>query len=320
MTGLEKLHTGSDESSQSPTPNSVKAKVEKLRGAEVLAELGRVLKDRRDQKEKLYPAARRERRIWTGILGYVNADLSADAQAYATLLGVLRELTLESAEFGGSQEFKGISFYLSDLANTAARNNFLSLTLHYQRPLRNLLLWLCEPKSHAELRHDALRLLEFGARGESWKIDLNENPITQPGWGDFDETKDRPILYFVKEVKYASIVSPVCKFILDYVDDPREKGLPIRICKRPGCEKLILPERVGRKEFCSSLCGSRVAQQKKSPVLKADYAWLHRLEKEPKATLQLKLKKDQVKTRLREIEARWPVLREKARAVRARLS
>jgi hypothetical protein len=108
----------------------------------------------------------------------------------------------------------------------------------------------------------ALRLLEFGARGESWNIDLSENPLDKPGRGDFDEEKERPVLYFVKEVKHASIAGPICKFIFDYVDDQRKKDLPIRICKRPGCGKFILPERVGRKEFCSSLCGSRLAQEK----------------------------------------------------------
>jgi hypothetical protein len=267
----------------------------------------------------LHPAAGREKRIWRGIIGYVNGDLSVDAQPYINLVEVLRELTPELTQLGGSHELRGISFYLSDLTSSTIRKDFLALAVQYHQALRNLLLWLCRPKSHTELRDDALRFLEFGARSESWHIDLKENPLTQRGWGDFDEKKERPILYFIKDVKYSSLMGPICKFILEYVDDPREKDLPIQICKRPGCGKFILPERVGRKEFCSSLCGSRLAQEKKPQELKADYAWVHRLEKEPKATLQLKLKKTKVKTRLAEIETHWPVLREKVQGIRSRL-
>lgn len=319
MRQLEKLHTGPDPSDQPDAPESSTAKVKKLGGAEVLAELDRVLRDVKQQKEKLHPAAARETRIWNRIIDYVNADLSADTEVYVNLLKVIRELTPGSTEFGGSQEFSGIKFYISDLANSSLKKDFRSLAVHYQQPLRNLLLWLCRPKSHVELREDALRLLEFGAHGESWSIDLSENPLDKPGWGDFDEEKERPVLYFVKEVKYASIAGPICKFIFDYVDDQRKKDLPVRICKRSGCGKFILPERIGRKEFCSSLCGSKVAQANKPQQLKAAYAWVHRLGKEPKAPLKLKLQKIRVKIRLREIETRWPVLREKVQGIRARL-
>ena len=88
-------------------------------------------------------------------------------------------------------------------------------------------------------------------------------------------------------------MGPICKFILEYVDDPREKDLPIQICKRPGCGKFILPDRVGRKEFCSSLCGSRLAQEKKPQELKADYASVASFGKRTKSNASAQVKEDQ---------------------------
>ena len=278
-----------------------------------------LVEEMRQREEILRPSRGRERRVWVGIVRYANADLSTDAEAYASLLRALYELTPEPGltefkltEFGRDGDF----FDLSELAR-ARKNDLIRLALHYQKPLKNLLVWLCQPKSHPELRLEALRFLEINARGEDWYIDHSEDPIA-----DFCDLHagEAPFLYFVKQVKFASIISPVCKFLFEFADDP-PKVLPIRICKRPGCNKLIVPERMGRKEYCSPKCCS-LAHRPAAEENK-DYMWLYRLSKiKSRGTLRRRLREDSnTMKRLRQLETRWknePKFAEKIEGVRGR--
>lgn len=286
----------------------------------VLRQVDSLIQTIRQREEAMRPSgASHERRIWMGIIRYVNADLSTDAKAYASLLRVLYELTptpelteFKLAEFGKDDDF----LYLSELSG-ARKRDLISLAVHYQKMLKYLLLWLCRPKSHPELRVGALRFLELNAHGENWRIDYNEDPVT--GLGDFDQDKG-PFLYFVKEVKFASIMSPVCKFIFGFVDDP-PKPLPVRICRRLGCDKLILPERMGRKEYCSPKCCA--LDHRPTPKENRDYMWLYRLDRiRSDGTLRKRLSKDSdAMKRLREIDSHWrdkPKFTEKIQEIRER--
>ena len=283
-------------------PQSDKAKRDETEAT--LRQVDSLIQRIRQQEEVLRPSGGgHEPRVWMGIIRYVNADLSTDAKAYTSLLRVLYELTpapelteFKLTEFGEDDDF----FYLSELSG-ARKGDLISLAVHYQKIVKDLLLWVCRPKSHPELRIGALRFLEFNTHGEDWHIDYNEDPVAS--FGDFDIEKG-PFLYFVKEVKYASIMTPVCKFIFDFVDDP-PKPLPIRICKRSGCNKLILPERKGRKEYCSPTCCA--LDHKPTPRENKDYMWLYRLNKtKSDGALRKRLKGDsEAIKRLRQIETRW---------------
>jgi len=254
-----------------------------------------------------------------GLVRYLNADLSADAKAYATFLRILYELTpapelteFGLTEFGKDDEF----FYLSELSG-ARKDDLISLAVHYQKPMKDLLLWLCRPKSHPQLRLSGLRFLEVNAHGEDWHINYDEDPIA--GLGDFDEEKS-PFLYFVKEVKFASVMSSICKFIFEYADDP-PRPLPIRVCKRSDCDKLLLPERIGRKEYCSPRCCA--LDHRPTPKENKDYMWLYRLNKiKSNGTLRKRLKADPASIkRLDQIKQGWkdePKFAEKIERIRAR--
>jgi hypothetical protein len=245
----------------------------------------------------------RDRRVWTGLIRYLNANLSTDPKAYADFLQILYELTpapelteFRLTEFGKTDDF----FYLSELSG-ARKDDLISLAVHYQKPLQEVFLWLCGPKSHPELRLQALKFLEVNAHGEDWHIDYDEDPIA--GLGDFDKEKG-PFLYFVKEAKFASVMGPISKFILEYVDDP-PKPLPIRICKRSGCNKLILPRRLGRKEYCSTRCCG--LDHRPTTKENRDYMWLYRLNKiKSDGTLRRRLKADSSAIRrLDQIQRQW---------------
>jgi hypothetical protein len=272
------------------------------------------------QEEHRRPSdARRERRVWLGLVRYLNADLSSDAKAYAAFLRVLYELTPapELTEFGLTEFGKGDDFFrLSELSG-ARKTDLISLAVHYRQLLAELLLWLCRPKWHPELRLKALRFLEVNAHGEDWHIDYDEDPIA--GLGSFDE-ENGPFLYFVKEVKFASVMSPICKFLLEYVDDP-PKPLPIRTCKRSGCTNLLLPERIGRKEYCSPRCCA--LDHRPTAKENKDYMWLYRLSKiKSGGTLRKRLKADpDTIKRLDQIGSRWkdePKFAGKIEQIRAR--
>lgn len=300
-------------------PQSDKAKRDEAKAA--LRQVDSLFENIRQHEEVLRPSGvGHERRVWMGIVRYVNADLLTDAKAYASLLKFLYELTptpelteFKLAEFGKDDDF----FYLSELSGTR-KSDLISLAVHYQKALKDLLLWLCRPKAHPELRIGALKFLEDSTHGEDWHIDYNEDPVR--GLGDFDQDKG-PFLYFVKEVRFASIMSPVCKFIFEFVDDP-PKPLPIRICKRAGCDRLMLPERMGRKEYCSPKCCA--LDHRPTAQENNDYMWVYRLNKtKSDGALRRKLKQnpDAVK-RLRHIETRWkaqPKFTEKIEGIRGRV-
>jgi hypothetical protein len=270
-------------------------------------------------EENLRPDAGRERRIWRNLVLYVNADLSTDVTAYANFLSVLYELT-PTPEF---TEFKltelgdvGDFFSLSELGGPR-KSDLIWLASHYQKPTRYLLLWLCQPKSHPDLRLEALKFLEVNAHGEHWQIDYSEDPTASLGGLDKDNS---PFLYFIKQVQFASIITPVCKFIFEYTDDP-PKALPVRICKRPGCNRLLIPERIGRKEYCSPKCCS--SDHRPAPDENKDYMWLYRLSKiKSDGTLRKRLTGSPgTMKRLRQLETRWknePKFRERIEEVRAR--
>lgn len=298
-----------------PQPDKPKSSVSQA----ALRQIDALLQKIREQEGHRRPAEKEwERRVWSGLIRYSNADLSADAKAYAGFLKILYELTpapelteFSLTEFGKTDDF----FYLSELSG-ARKGDLMSLAVHYQKPLKELLLWLCRPKSDPELRLKALRFLEINAHGEDWQIDYDEDPIA--GLGDFDEKKG-PFLYFIKEVKFASVMSPICKFILEYADDP-PKPLPIRICKRSGCKTLLLPERLGRKEYCSPRCCA--LDHRPTPKENKDYMWLYRLNKiRSDGTLRRRLKAPAVMKRIDQITRGWkdePKFAEKIQQIRAR--
>jgi hypothetical protein len=276
----------------------------------------------RQQEEVLRPrGGGRERRIWMGIIQYANADLSTEARAYASLFKVLYELTpspelteFKLTEFGEDDDF----LYLSELSGTRKRD-LISLAVYYQKSLKSLLLWLCWPKSHPELRFGSLRFLEVNAHGEDWHIDYNEDPVSDGG--ELDDEGKSPFLYFVKETKFVSVMGPICKFILEFVDDP-PRPLPIRTCKRAGCDKLILPERMGRKEYCSPKCCA--LDHRPTSKENKDYMWLYRLSGiKSVGTLRKKLNEDpKAVKRLRQIEDHWgdqPKFTEKIKEIRKRV-
>jgi hypothetical protein len=299
-----------------------KDKLPKLQTEEALRRAEDTLKNLSDKYEMCGPREGSEQQAWNHLTYYLNADLPADTSAYLRLLQALYELTRSSRPFmvfrlkecgwGDDDDFAIIDL-LRDNAS-----DFVSLAGQYQTDLKNLMLWLCKPKSHAELRKHALGFLEENAQGESWKVFYALDGAAAAEANAFDEDNGRGTVYFPKYTEYASIMVPICKFVLEYIDCDHGKGLPIRVCKRPGCGKFFMPQRTGRKVYCFDKCRSLDHQNDKSKEEKADDAYVRRLKQLTAGPLRRKLNLPKVENRLKEIESRRPQMKKTIGKLRAR--
>jgi hypothetical protein len=116
--------------------------------------------------------------------------------------------------------------------------------------------------------------------------------------------------------EYKDFADPICDFVLSeyqrYLNreyNRRDKKpaplVPIFVC--PNCNKLVMPERVGRKQYCSN-CSDRARAEKyrqtASPDENRDYQWLYRLRHLEPTLLRVRLRTSKVRERLKEVKAR----------------
>ena len=115
---------------------------------------------------------------------------------------------------------------------------------------------------------------------------------------------------------YRDLADPICDFLmseyqkyLNSVPARRDKNprpvVPIFVC--PTCDKLVMPERCGRKQYCS-ICTDQARAQKYREKAHADeardYQWLYRLQKLTPDVRKIRLRIPKSKERLHEIKIR----------------
>jgi hypothetical protein len=115
---------------------------------------------------------------------------------------------------------------------------------------------------------------------------------------------------------YKDLADPICDFLLaeyeKYLNldvSRKDKNpaplVPIFVC--PRCNKLVMPQRVGRRQYCSEcsdLARAEKYRQKASPDEGRDYAWLNRLSHLEPGVRKARLRKQEVQKRLSEIKSR----------------
>jgi hypothetical protein len=155
--------------------------------------------------------------------------------------------------------------------HTSVEKSLEHWAMRYQPEFRDLLTWLCSPAAHSDLGSDAARLLHLHNEGLSVLIDdANDN---------FDETGNDgyPIFFWPSLNHCESILSPICRFLVDRIwrfqegDLPLKDAIPIRICERTGCNRFKLPKRRKRTCFCSDRCRSASYQSKRPRKQKSEY-------------------------------------------------
>jgi hypothetical protein len=224
---------------------------------------------RRDAKR--HPHARTQR-VWEQIIQYANADWSDRADmglaelkpAYRKWILNLKFLMRLYPSFPGDDgppTVKEITRYSRPKRRLDPLSHF---AIRYHDRFTDLLTWLCAPDKSPQLRSAAVDFLQANARGVRWQIEHVPE-------SNFDEHSHGYLpVFYRRQVEYDSIMSPLCKFIFDQVDRYHvgelelSDAVPIRICKRDGCSKFVLPERKGRKEYCSNICRAKDYQHNRT--------------------------------------------------------
>jgi hypothetical protein len=304
------------------------------------------------------PGENRDKIIWRGIIGFANAaNFDSDAPDSSSAKLVLAEIKkffqlLMFCGPSGTVEKTGVDF-LESFADVRAfakglRNmdpsissslveiaSFNSLCLKYQPQLKKFLTWLCAPQQHRDLRSEAINFLGKHARGVDVIPDFSD--------ANLKRGKDYCPVYYYKEVHCQSLMGPICKFIFDRIEryhdwldqspqysrkkfketedeeeSERENAVPIRMCERPGCGKFLVPQRVGRKRFCSKTC-LVLDQPGRTGDENRDYMRLYRLEKLKLPVLRVKLKSQAKEQWLAKIENDWPDLADRVKKLRQRV-
>jgi len=139
------------------------------------------------------------------------------------------------------------------------------LQVRYHADIKRVLTWLSAPDRHRELAARASRFLSVYAAGV--RMDISAN-------GGYKAGTDEPLLMEWPD-PCESVVSPVCKFILEQIerhdigDEALRDVIPIGLCERSGCDRFFMIERAGRKQFCSSKCRAADYQSKRTKEEKA---------------------------------------------------
>jgi hypothetical protein len=129
-----------------------------------------------------------------------------------------------------------------------------------------------------------------------------------------------PLGIYVPAREYQDLADPICDFLMSeylralnkYIDrysSRRDKKpapiVPIFVC--PRCNKLVMPERTGRKQYCSECTDLARAQKyrEKAPAEEGrDYQWLYRLRGLEPNLRRIRLRSPKGRERLQEIKAR----------------
>jgi hypothetical protein len=141
-----------------------------------------------------------------------------------------------------------------------------ALAALYLPGVRNILTWLSDPGEHRNL---ALYAADFLRKhGTDLTMHIGGN-------ASFDSKDAESLLlseYWPNH--FGSVMSPVCKFVLEQIDRHDRGGeqlrdvIPVGTCKR--CGNFFLVERAGRKQFCGVNCRSGFRQDHMTPEQKAE--------------------------------------------------
>jgi hypothetical protein len=97
-----------------------------------------------------------------------------------------------------------------------------------------------------------------------------------------------------------SVITPVCKFVVDQIgrydkhEELLQKVIPIGHCARPGCERFFIIERVGRGRFCSDSCRSKAGQSATTKAENAARMAVYRKRRKDRDAANLRIAKQSV--------------------------
>jgi hypothetical protein len=267
----------------------------------------------------------RTKRIWGGLVNYANAsDKTINIRE-------LRKTIADYMPWYVATEWHGLLSEGDDL--------FRKKAVEYQPSVRALFRWFIAagPRERGELFEQAYGFLLEHTGHIKWRlveVDYPRNVMAElkelgyapeDFYGLEEQSKkywegfrrgDSPLGIWTPAKDYQDLADPICDFLLTEYQRYREKDysrrdkkpappVPIFIC--PSCNKFVVPERIGRKKYCSDCTNRSRAQSYRknaSPDEARDYVWLYRLLKADAGTRKTRLKHQKVKERLAEIKLR----------------
>ena len=209
-----------------------------------------------------------ERRIWDALVHYAN---SGEVAAFSKIVNAGMDWIGGPTEDGDVGDLEVCRDYQTD-------SSLASLGTRYLPEVRNLLTWLSSPaQKDGDSTIRAVDFLDSHGTGKAVKMALTANTEHTDGEGRS--------LIFVWPDDLKSVLSPVCRFILDQIVRHDTGGerlrdvIPIGLCDRPGCGKFRVMRLVREDKhfFCSSLCRATFGQSNKTKEEKRDYARQNRV-------------------------------------------
>ena len=113
--------------------------------------------------------------------------------------------------------------------------------------------------------------------------------------------------WFAGTRSYRDIADPILEFLLaehnKFLDKEYKEPIPVIVCSNPGCDKLVMPERIGKRKFCSEDCKAANHKRNIPQKERTDYQWLYRLRKKPVGLIRKALRSEENQERFRSIKA-----------------
>jgi hypothetical protein len=268
----------------------------------------------------------RTKRIWRGLVNYANTT-AIDFTEFRRTVGDCMGWIVATQPIG--------------LLSFTSEESLREQAVKYQQPVRSLLRWLCGDASADDLdlleyEDDAWEFLDVHTehiggvslkevnRPQHVSEDLKTLNYTTAEIQHFKDEANRyweemersPLGIWTPTKDYRDLADPICDFLLteyqkwrnrEYARRDKKPAPPVPICACPNCKKLVMPERVGRRKYCSD-CSDKA--RAKSYVEKApsdenrDYQWLYRLKKTRPELRRARLRQQKVQERLADIKAR----------------
>jgi hypothetical protein len=192
------------------------------------------------------------RDIWESLVHYANTedDQSNRSQTSGQKVQAFQEVLIRCMNWIGG-EVDDIAA-CKDMKDGAGLGE---LERRHRVRITGLLMWIAAPEQHRELAVGAVDFL--GKYG--YGIRMNISPR------NFRVGNDEPLILQWPD-SCESVVSPVCRFILDQIELHDSEGadltdvVPLGRCRRAGCDRFLVVERTGRGRFCSDSCRAKAYQ------------------------------------------------------------
>jgi hypothetical protein len=264
-----------------------------------------------------------KKKIWRGLVDYANSpDLETNGEALKSLAATLfdcmpwmartdcgcndvPDMVAQQIKPDALQKVKGgkvEAAWLSFKSEEQLENQFRQQAVEYQPQVRQLLTWLSDRKHNEQYAPQAFAFLyehmkhiEF-QRGDPGFAPEEDEFRYFTRWGDLkDDFPFRTLLY-----------KDVADVICDFVQNDHEPGkeVPIRICKWPGCGKLVTLFK--KRQYCRTASCDRERQKRNNDIQQKknrDNVFLCRLRHMPPTKRQNIVRESA--GRLREIESYW---------------